>query len=53
MLMGASVTRPSPDRPQIMLTFVNPEQRLPADHPIQLTKLLAEMTSKELLPPLR
>jgi hypothetical protein len=31
-----------------MLTLVNPEQRLPANHPIRLIKELAEVALKEL-----
>jgi transposase len=39
------------DRPQsAMLTLVNPEQRVPANHPIRLIKELAEVALKELLP---
>src|SRR6201984_1612244 len=39
------------DRPQrTMLTLVNPEQRVPADHPIRLIKELAEVALKELSP---
>jgi hypothetical protein len=39
------------DRPQsTMLTLVNPEQRVPADHPIRLIKSLAEIALKELSP---
>jgi hypothetical protein len=37
------------DRPQTtMLTLVNPEQRVPANHPIRLIKELAEVALKEL-----
>ena len=37
------------DRPQTtMLTLVNPEQRVPANHPITLIKQLAEVALKEL-----
>src|SRR5882757_667200 len=39
------------DRPQAtMLTLVNPEQRVPANHPIRLIKQLAEVALKELSP---
>src|SRR6266852_8044170 len=39
------------DRPQTtMLTLVNPEQRVPANHPIRLIKALAEVALKELSP---
>ena len=39
------------DRPQTtMLTVVNPEQRVPANHPIRLIKELAEVALKELSP---
>ena len=39
------------DRPQTtMLTLVNPEQRVPAKHPIRLIKELAEIALKELSP---
>lgn len=39
------------DRPQAtMLTLVNPEQRVPANHPIRLIKSLAEVALKELSP---
>ena len=39
------------DRPQsTMLTLVNPEQRVPANHPIRLIKELAEVALKELSP---
>src|SRR5467141_3277588 len=39
------------DRPQsTMLTLVNPEQRVPANHPIRLIKQLAEVALKELSP---
>jgi transposase len=39
------------DRPQsTMLTLVNPEQRVPAHHPIRLIKALAEVALKELSP---
>src|SRR5271165_4347566 len=39
------------DRPQAtMLTVVNPEQRVPANHPIRLIKALAEVALKELSP---
>ena len=39
------------DRPQAtMLTLVNPEQRVPANHPIGLIKQLAEVALKELSP---
>lgn len=39
------------DRPQrTMLTLVNPEQRVPAHHPIRLIKSLAEVALKELSP---
>src|ERR1700745_589175 len=39
------------DRPQsTMLTLVNPEQRVPANHPIRMIKELAEMALKELSP---
>src|ERR1700740_85173 len=39
------------DRPQsTMLTLVNPEQRVPANHPIRLIKELAEVALKELAP---
>ena len=39
------------DRPQsTMLTLVNPEQRVPAKHPIRLIKQLAEVALKELSP---
>jgi hypothetical protein len=33
-----------------MLTLVNPEQRVPAKHPIRLIKELAEVALKELSP---
>jgi hypothetical protein len=33
-----------------MLTLVNPEQRVPANHPIRLIKELAEVALKELSP---
>ena len=33
-----------------MLTLVNPEQRVPANHPIRLIKALAEVALKELSP---
>jgi transposase len=37
------------DRPQTtMLTLVNPEQRVPSNHPIRLIKSLAEVALKEL-----
>lgn len=37
------------DRPQAtMLTLANPEQRVPANHPIRLIKALAEVALKEL-----
>ena len=36
------------DRPQrTMLTLVNPDQRVPANHPIRLIKQLAEVALKE------
>src|ERR1700737_464400 len=39
------------DGPQAtMLTLVNPEQRVPANHPIRLIKELAEVALKELSP---
>lgn len=39
------------DQPQTsMLTLVNPEQRVPANHPIRLIKALAEVALKELSP---
>jgi transposase len=39
------------DRPQAtMLTLVNPEQRVPANHPIRQIKALAEVALKELSP---
>jgi hypothetical protein len=39
------------DRPQVtMLTLVNPEQRVPANHPIRRMKPLAEAALKELSP---
>jgi transposase len=39
------------DRPQTtMLTLVNPEQRVPANHPIRMIKPLAEVALKELSP---
>ena len=39
------------DRPQsTMLTLMNPEQRVPANHPIRLIKELAEVALKELSP---
>jgi hypothetical protein len=39
------------DRPQsTMLTLVNPEQRVPENHPIRLIKSLAELALKELSP---
>ena len=39
------------DRPQTtMLTLVNPEQGVPANHPIRLIKALAEVALKELSP---
>jgi len=39
------------DRPQAtMLTLVNPEQRVSANHPIRLIKTLAEVALKELSP---
>src|SRR6201981_476691 len=39
------------DRPQsTMLTLVNPEKRVPANHPIRLIKALAEVALKELSP---
>src|SRR5713101_2232387 len=39
------------DRPQsTMRTLVNPEQRVPAKHPIRLIKELAEVALKELSP---
>src|SRR6202163_4559496 len=39
------------DRPQsTMLTLVNPEKRVPANHPIRLIKQLAEVALKELSP---
>ena len=39
------------DRPQVtMLTLVNPEQRVPGNHPIRLIKALAEVALKELSP---
>jgi len=39
------------DRPQsTMLTLVNPEERVPAKHPIRLIKTLAEVALKELSP---
>jgi transposase len=39
------------DRPQAtMLTLVNPEKRVPANHPIRLIKALAEVALKELSP---
>jgi hypothetical protein len=33
-----------------MLTLVNPEKRVPANHPIRLIKQLAEVALKELSP---
>jgi hypothetical protein len=37
------------DRPQTtMLTLVNPEKRVPPNHPIRLIKALAEVALKEL-----
>src|ERR1700746_2340223 len=39
------------DRPQsTMLTLVNPEKRVPVNHPIRLIKQLAEVALKELSP---
>src|SRR6202171_1208075 len=39
------------DRPQTtMLTLVNPEKRVPANHPIRLIKALAEVALKEFSP---
>ena len=39
------------DRPQTtMLTLVNPEKRVPANHPLRLIKELAEVALKELSP---
>ena len=39
------------DRPQsTMLTLVNPEQRVPANHPIRLIKALADVVLIELSP---
>ena len=39
------------DRPQsTMLTLLNPDQRVPANHPIRLIKELAEVALKELSP---
>src|SRR5579864_5165100 len=39
------------ERPQTtMLTLVNPEKRVPANHPIRLIKALAEVALKELSP---
>ena len=39
------------DRPQAtMLTLVNPELRVPANHPIRLIKSLAEVALRELSP---
>lgn len=39
------------DRPQsTMLTLINPEQRVPPNHPIRLIKALAEVAFKELSP---
>src|ERR1700723_3373456 len=39
------------DRPQAtMRTLVNPEQRVPTNHPIRLIKSLAEVALKELSP---
>src|SRR5271157_6272014 len=39
------------DRPQAtMLTLVNPEQRVPGNHPIRLIKALAEVALRELSP---
>src|SRR5258708_33852619 len=39
------------DRPQsTMLTLVNPEKRVPTNHPIRLIKALAEAALKELSP---
>ncbi len=39
------------DRPQTtMLILVNPEQRVPANHPIRMIKPLAEVALKELSP---
>ena len=39
------------DRPQAtMLTLVNPEKRVPANHPIRLIKSLVEIALKELSP---
>src|SRR6202171_1674863 len=39
------------DRPQsTMLTLVNPEKRVPTNHPIRLIKALAEVALKELSP---
>ena len=39
------------DRPQsTMLTLVNPEQRVPANHPIRPIKELAEVALKEVSP---
>src|SRR5271163_1828009 len=37
-------------RQATMLTLVNPEQRVPANHPIRLIKALAEVALKELSP---
>ena len=40
------------DRPQTtMLTLVNPEKRVPANHAIRLITALAEVALKELSPP--
>ncbi len=42
------------DRPQVtMLTLVNPEQRVPANHPIRLIKSLAEVALKRTLAAVR
>jgi hypothetical protein len=39
------------DQPQAtMRTLVNPEQRLPANHPIRMIKQLAEVALEELSP---
>src|ERR1700687_4395080 len=39
------------DRPQsTMLTLVNPEKRVPPNHPVRLIKGLAEVALKELSP---
>ena len=38
------------ERQSTMLTLVNPEQRVPTNHPIRLIKALAEVALKELSP---